>query len=976
MIGTTISHYRVLGTAGVGGMGVVYLAEDTRLNRKVALKFLPPAIALDDHARGRLLREAQAASALDHPNVATIYEIGEWQNQLFIAMAFYDGETLRQRIERGPVGISEAASVLLQLATGLSAAHRAGIVHRDLKPANVMLTHDGHVKILDFGLAKMLSDSEQTALRLTGPNTTIGTVAYMAPEQAHSAEVDARADIWALGVMGFEMLTGRLPFNATTPTAALLSVARDVAPAIRSVRPDVPEEIAALVDGALEKSPARRTVTADTVVAAVSAWQTRSSSAMSAAPAASGSAIGRVWIAAAAIVLIATAAAFGWYVRQQSRARWARETALPEIERLVEREQYVAAFALMNDAKRYIATDPVWARLDPIVWHRVSVVTTPPGAMVSYRDYTAPDATPTILGPSPVTGAPVPNSPLAWRVEKQGFETAEDVTGPQFPRLAFTLSERGQSPGGMVHASVGDAPYQMYIPGLDHLPAVKLRDFWIDRYEVSNREFKKFVDDGGYRRRELWQAPFVKDGRELGFDEAVRLFTDSTGRPGPATWEQGRFPEGQDDLPVTGVSWFEAAAYAAYAGKSLPTIYHWSRAAEQRFSGFVVPRSNFSGRGATKVGASGAMSRFGTVDMPGNVKEWCWNRADASRRYILGGAWDEPVYMANDPDARSPFERANNFGFRCVKYSQDESLASAGAELVAFEARDFSKETPVNDQGFELIRRMHAYDRSDLKPASESVDDSNADWRIEKISFAAAYGNERVPAFLFLPKSAKPPYQTVVFFPGSNVIQQRSSGPMPPRIIDFVIKSGRALIYPVYKGTFERSVPTLTSDYPNPTNAFRELVFDWAKDVRRSVDYLETRPDIDSKSIAFMGLSWGAAMGPIYVALEPRFKACVLIVGGFYLQHSAPEVDAFNFAPRVHVPVLLLNGRFDFFYPMDTSQLPMFRLFGVPEAQKRRVIYDTGHNIPRPELIRETLDWLDRWVGPVKPVGGRSPLVP
>jgi len=966
MIGTTISHYRILGTAGVGGMGVVYVAEDTRLNRKVALKFLPPAIASDEHARGRLLREAQAASALDHPNVATIYEIGEWQNQLFIAMAFYDGETLRQRIERGRLDVAEAAFILLQLATGLSAAHHAGIVHRDLKPANVMLTRDGHVKILDFGLARMISDSEQTALRLTGPGTTIGTVAYMAPEQAHSAEVDARADIWALGVMGFEMLTGRLPFNASTPTASLLSVARDAAPPIRLVRADVPDDIATLIDRALEKSPERRTVTADAIVAAVSAWQARSSSTMGAAAAAPAGALGRLWIAAAAIVAIATVAAFGWYVRQQSRARWARETALPEIERLVEHEQNVAAFALMNEAKRYIATDPVWARLDPIVWRRISITTTPPGATISYRDYAAPDSAPTILGLSPVTGAQVPNRPLAWRVEKKGFDTAEDVTAGPIQRLDFMLSEHARTPSGMVYARVGDAPYQMYIPGLDHLPAVKLRDFWIDRYEVSNRDFKKFVDDGGYRRRELWQAPFVKDGREIAFDDAMRLFTDSTGRPGPATWEQGRFPEGQDDLPVTGVSWFEAAAYAAYAGKSLPTIYHWSRAAEQRFSGFVVPRSNFSGRGAMKVGASRAMSRFGAVDMPGNVKEWCWNRADASRRYILGGAWDEPVYMANDPDARSPFERANNFGFRCVKYSPDESLAGADAELVAFEARDFSKETPVNDQGFELIRRMYAYDRSDLKPATESVDDSNADWRTEKISFAAAYGNERVPAFLFLPKNAKPPYQAVVFFPGSNVIQQRSSAQPPVRQIDFVIKSGRAVIFPVYKGTFERSVPTLTSDYPSPTNAFREMVFDWAKDVRRSVDYLETRPDIDAKNVAFMGLSWGAAMGPIYVALEPRFEACVLVVGGFYLQHSAPEVDAFNFAPRVHVPVLLLNGRFDFFYPMDTSQLPMFRLFGVPEAEKRRIIYDTGHNIPRPDLIRETLDWLDRYLGPVK----------
>jgi len=205
-----------------------------------------------------------------------------------------------------------------------------------------------------------------------------------------------------------------------------------------------------------------------------------------------------------------------------------------------------------------------------------------------------------------------------------------------------------------------------------------------------------------------------------------------------------------------------------------------------------------------------------------------------------------------------------------------------------------------------------------------------------------------------------------VYFPGANAIQPLASNDMNTRFFDWVIKGGRALIYPIYKGTWERSDPGLTSDYPNPTTAFRDHVFSWAKDVSRSVDYLETRPEIARDRIGFVGQSWGAAMGPVFVALEPRFKTSVLILGGLYLQHSAPEVDAFNFAPRVKVPVLLLNGRFDFFFPIDTAQLPMFQLFGVPDAQKRRVVYDTGHNIPRPELIRETLNWLDRYLGPVQ----------
>ena len=242
MVGATISHYRVLESVGAGGMGIVYLAEDTRLHRHVALKFLPPAIALDAHARARFMREAGAASALDHPNIATIYEIGEWKQQLFIAMAFYEGETLRSRLERGSLPLGEIAAIAEQLAKGLSAAHAAGIVHRDLKPTNVIIRRDGQVKIVDFGLAKQLI-VEETATQLTTAGATVGTVAYMAPEQARGEEVDAAADVWALGMIIYEMLAGRLPFGGLHPAAITVSAFHDARTSLKTLRPDVPVEL-------------------------------------------------------------------------------------------------------------------------------------------------------------------------------------------------------------------------------------------------------------------------------------------------------------------------------------------------------------------------------------------------------------------------------------------------------------------------------------------------------------------------------------------------------------------------------------------------------------------------------------------------------------------------------------------------------------------------------------------------------------
>ena len=258
-------------------MGIVYVTEDTRLHRKVALKFLPAASALDDHARARFLREAQAASALDHPNVATVYKVGDWDDQLFIAMAYYDGETLRQRITRGPLPIAEAANIAGQIASGLAAAHRAGIVHRDLKPANVMLTQDGQVKILDFGLAKDVSGLQATGTALTAAGMTVGTVAYTAPEQALGGDVDARADVWAFGVTLFEMLVGRLPFAAETQAAMLLAITTTPVVRVRDARPDVPESLAAIVDTALEKDPARRNLTTAVIASRIADWQAHSS---------------------------------------------------------------------------------------------------------------------------------------------------------------------------------------------------------------------------------------------------------------------------------------------------------------------------------------------------------------------------------------------------------------------------------------------------------------------------------------------------------------------------------------------------------------------------------------------------------------------------------------------------------------------------------------------------------------------------
>jgi tetratricopeptide (TPR) repeat protein/predicted Ser/Thr protein kinase len=258
-VGDIVSHYRILGKLGQGGMGVVYKAEDLKLDRAVALKFLPPHLGADASARSRFVQEAKTASALDHPNICTIYEIDATEDgRTFIAMAYYEGEPLDRKLENGPLSVDEAIRTAAQVARGLARAHARGIVHRDIKPGNIVVTRDGEAKILDFGLARLVGVEHATEI-----SSTLGTVAYMSPEQARGGDVDQRTDLWSLGVVLYEMLTGKLPFRGEHPQAVIYSILNEAPTPISSLAPSVPRALQAIVDQALCKDPAARQQGAD-----------------------------------------------------------------------------------------------------------------------------------------------------------------------------------------------------------------------------------------------------------------------------------------------------------------------------------------------------------------------------------------------------------------------------------------------------------------------------------------------------------------------------------------------------------------------------------------------------------------------------------------------------------------------------------------------------------------------------------------
>ncbi|MEE9294687.1 MAG: protein kinase, partial [Phycisphaerae bacterium] len=855
-----------------------------------------------------------------------------------------------------PLQEREVARLGVQLAEGLAAAHEQRVVHRDLKPANLRVTPDGRLKILDFGLAKLVRPDVVSATATTESFTetqgVAGTLPYMAPEQLRGEGVDHRTDIWAAGVVLYEMATGRHPFEAKFAAALAADIQTKPPVPPSQLNPKSSRRLEEIILKCLEKEPEHRYPAAKHLQIALAAYESKIT----------GREVGlrallrQPKFAIPTILLtLAVVVSAVWFWVQQSHASWARTEALPEAARLIGQGKIYAAFRLLRRAEAYVPDDPILKQMLLESTTPVTVRTTPAGADVYVRDFfDEPDAW-EFLGSAPLDELRLPTATLVFKISREGFETRELLAFTLARTLGFSLQPAGEVPPNMVHVPGGR--YELF-----STPVVELDDYWVDKYEVTNRQFETFVDRGGYEKREYWTERFVKDGVVLSWEEARQVFRDRTGRPGPATWELSTYPDGEDDYAVGGVSWYEAVAYCASVDKQLPTVYHWYNAADLGGMTEFARFGNFQTDGPAKVGHPLRLGVNGTYDMAGNIKEWVWNQADLRRRYILGAGWNEPSYYFHDYDAQRPFDRQATYGFRCAKYGAP--LPASQTDRIAQPFRDYRQETPVPDEVFAVYKSLYRYDRTPLDGRVESIDDSFEHWRVDRVSFTAAYGNERVPALLFLPKNARPPYQTVVYFPGANAFLQRSSS----SAVDdegywflFLVRSGRAVLFPIYKGTYERS-----TGYPALPHVWRDIMIHSAKDLGRALDYLETRADIDARKLAYYGLSMGAGVGPIMTAVEPRFRASILLGGGLYFWRRPPESEAFNFLLRVTVPTLMINGRHDFFFQWETSQAPMFKLLGTPPADKRHRIFESGH-IPteQQEVIKEILDWLDQHLGPV-----------
>jgi eukaryotic-like serine/threonine-protein kinase len=929
---------------GQGGMAIVYRARDLKHDRDVAIKVLKPELA---QALGpdRFLREIKLTAQLSHPHILPLLDSGEADGLIFYVMPFVEGETLRHRLQRGPIALDEALRITREVADGLESAHRRGVIHRDVKPENILI-EEGHAVVADFGIARAVAESSDQKLTVTG--MAVGTPDYMSPEQmmgGRGATIDVRTDVFALGCVLYELLTGKPPNRLTAERAPL------------------PAGVAVPLNRALSLEPERRFASVAEFAAALPRPSVER-------------AVGyRSLLRPPVLATIAILAVVLAIVPGMSRRRYERgQRELARARQLVDSGRYVEAYDAFTRAEKALPGDSSVARLMPNVVEVLTVTSEPAGARVSVERFS--DSTGAqLLGETPLLERRLPRGAYIVRIEKDGFlpiATPAAVYGSRAQRIAGLRT--AQPVMIAVHLTPADStpPDMVFVPGGTYslagpkMPlnlAAQLEDYLIDRHEVSNTQYQAFVAAGGYRAT------------------ALARFKDRSGMPAPRGWSGQEYPPDRGRYPVTDVSWMEANAYCAAQGKRLPTIFEWEKAARNGLTatregvmmpwGYVGPGdatssyANFASNGPAPVDAYPfGISTYGAYNMAGNVKEWTANPLQNGYG-VTGGSWEDPTYLYTAYGALAGTASSPALGFRCARVANRSQLAhDQGGFRISVESRTphYAVVPPAQYAG------LLAHYRYDKRPLDVEVIDTvrTSDWTRVKLRFVALEGDTAL-AYLYLPGQATPPFQTMVYQSSSAAFAQVRTVPEEvERMIGPHIRAGRAALAIVYKGMAERAFGP-GWDPPAPSSVrFRDLMVLHGTELQRGIDYLATRPDIDMQRLAYVAVSWGAGSRLALAALDSRFHAVVLVGGGIDERISGPalpEASAISFAPYIKPPKLLINGSDDEEHPWLTRGLPLWNL--LREPKQLVLVPGAGHNPPLEARVPAINKFLDQTLGPV-----------
>ena len=659
---------------------------------------------------------------------------------------------------------------------------------------------------------------------------------------------------------------------------------------------------------------------------------------------------------------------------------WVHNFVLPELKKELEKDDYVGAWDKVNLLNSFAPFFYSSESLDQEISQPVSLNLKDSGVIVSWQPYTAEKEYEwRYLGTSPIKNTRLPKGVMKLKLEKEGFKTKFLVdANPSFlfdnhpidlgwELPAIQMYTEKTIPEGMVPIDGG-----RFIPALigEGVTEYNLSTYYIDKYEVTNKQFKEFVDAKGYEIFQYWtDMEFILEGESLSWEEAKELMIDSTGTPGPASWELGSYRDGEENFPVTGISWYEAQAYARFKGNILPPMYHWAKAAfppteiGAPISPVLLKRSNFSNKSVQEVGGSG-IGAHGTYDMAGNIREWSWN-IFGGRGLTLGGAFSDPAYSASSATPSPRFVRSELIGFRTIRLLNPKDMNPFGNPINRPPPPPPDYYKPMTDEQFKIYAKNFELGFKALNAKQLYEDDSHPSWIKERIQVEVGYDNEIMDILIFKPKNSFGKVSSVLLYPGANYYRT------PPEIdevnpgeygLDFIIKSGSALIWPAYKGSMNRISDrgiTFPSN-PDQFRLFRQLLSYWTVDTSRTIDYLQSRDDMDPNNIFYIGMSYGGLYTPHVLLFEDRFNAAILYVGGAN-RFIPPMSDGMNHYPRIKTPILFLNGNQDYLVPPLAPKL-MYDQIGTPEEDKRLVFYDSGHwPLPRNQMIKETLSWIDKY---------------
>lgn len=660
---------------------------------------------------------------------------------------------------------------------------------------------------------------------------------------------------------------------------------------------------------------------------------------------------------------------------EKKQIQWAYQVALPKIEAMIDslsRRDVWKAFQLVQEVEKIVPEDPRVMELKRKCSKEINISTSPKGVSVYAKKYSLGDTAFQLLGITPIEKMRLPVGYISLQLEKEGYEPIRDViVNIRWTKddLSYTLDSAGALPPNMLMVRPHLDTNLLEFTGLN----VFLNnpdDYFIDKYEVSNKEYLKFIKAGGYQNPKYWKEPIIdENGDTLSWQEAMSVFVDQTDQLGPSTWIGGSFPQGEEDFPVEGVSWYEAAAYAEFMEKQLPSVYHLQYlAGATTWIHPMIEKSHLNQARSRKRSTKLAEGLWGTHDILGNLREWCYNSNRKDYKSIVGASYEDEDYLANEFFfGRLPIDRSKGNGFRCIKSLKYTAYDGPLFQELFLHKRDYTEEQPIPDNQFKVYLSQFYYDKEKMGHEILYTRDEQY-WTRQKVLFDAPVGNDKMIAYLFLPKNASPPYQTILYWPGAMAMQYASSEQsLELGRVNFLIKNGRAVVFPIISGTYERK-NAMDKDCGDWRICDKRNMIRWMQEFQKTLDYLETRKDIDMEKVALLGSSWGANYGCMPLAVDDRFKAGILRLGGLTLSPNKPfpEVDMINYCARVTQPVLMLNGRFDSSLPYLESLVPMYDYLKTPEKDKYLKTYKDGHMLPIMDYIKECLSFLDKYFGKVE----------